>query len=38
MLAAARAQSGLIRLGSYQRLGGEVTMFALVNPRPDDGR
>jgi hypothetical protein len=38
MLAAARAQSELIRLGSYQRLGGEVTIFALVNPRPDDGR
>jgi hypothetical protein len=38
VLAAARAQSEMIRVGSYQRLGGEVTIFALLNPRLDDGR
>jgi hypothetical protein len=38
MLAAARGQPDLIRLSSYQRPGGEVTVFALADPRPDDGR
>jgi hypothetical protein len=38
MLAAARDQPDLIRLSSYQRPGGEVTVFALADPRPDDGR
>jgi hypothetical protein len=38
MLAAARAQPDLNRVGSYQGPSGEVTIFVLVDPRPDDGR
>jgi hypothetical protein len=38
MLAAARGQPDLIRLSSYLRPGEEVTVFALADPRPDDGR
>jgi hypothetical protein len=38
MLAAARAQPHLNRVGSYQGPSGEVTIFVLVDPRPDDGR
>jgi hypothetical protein len=38
MMADARGQPGLVRLSSYQRPEGEVTVFALLDPRPDDGR
>jgi hypothetical protein len=38
MLAAARSQPDLVRLSSYQRPGGEVTVFALLDPRLEDGR